>query len=57
MAFSLLVLSIAFFINLYTFAYFRYEPNVSRLILFIDIFVVSMVVLVTAGNLVLMYLG
>jgi NADH:ubiquinone oxidoreductase subunit 5 (subunit L)/multisubunit Na+/H+ antiporter MnhA subunit len=57
MAFSLLVLSIAFFINLYTFAYFRYEPNVSRLLLFIDIFVVSMVVLVTAGNLVLMYLG
>lgn len=57
MAFALLVLSIAFFINIYTFAYFRYEPNVTRLILFIDIFVVSMVLLVTAGNFILMYLG
>lgn len=57
MSFGLLVLTIAFFINVYTFAYFRYEPNVSRLILFIDVFVVSMVLLVTAGNVVIMYLG
>lgn len=57
MSFALLVLTIAFFINIYTFAYFRYEPNVSRLILFIDIFVVSMVLLVTAGNVIILYLG
>lgn len=57
MAFALLVLTIAFFINVYTFAYFRYEPNVSRLMLFINVFVISMVVLVTAANMVLLYFG
>lgn len=57
MSFALLVLSIAFFINVYTFAYFRYEPNVTRLILFIDVFVVSMVLLVTGGNFIIFYFG
>ncbi len=57
MSFALLVLSIAFCINIYTFAYFRYEPNVARLILFIDVFVVSMVILVTGGNFVILYFG
>jgi NADH:ubiquinone oxidoreductase subunit 5 (subunit L)/multisubunit Na+/H+ antiporter MnhA subunit len=56
-AFALLVLTIAFFINIYTFAYFRYEPNVSRLILFIDAFVISMLILVLAGNLIILYFG
>jgi NADH-quinone oxidoreductase subunit L len=57
LAFALLVLSIAFFINLYTFAYFRYEPNTSRLILLIDVFVISMTILVLAGNIVVLYFG
>ena len=57
LAFALLVLSIAFFINLYTFAYFRYEPNTSRLILLIDVFVISMTILVLSGNLVVLYFG
>jgi NADH:ubiquinone oxidoreductase subunit 5 (subunit L)/multisubunit Na+/H+ antiporter MnhA subunit len=57
LAFTLLVLTIAFFINVYTFAYFRYEPNVTRLILFIDSFVISMVILVLAGNLIILYFG
>lgn len=57
MAFALLVLTIAFFINIYTFAYFRYEPNVSRLILFIDLFVISMVIMVLAANFVVLYFG
>lgn len=56
-AFALLVLSIAFFINIYTFAYFRYEPQVTRLILFIDSFVISMIILVLAGNLIILYFG
>lgn len=56
-AFAVLVLTIAFFINIYTFAYFRYEPNVSRLILFIDLFVISMVVMVLASNFVVLYFG
>ncbi len=56
-SFALLVLTIAFFINIYTFAYFRYEPNVSRLILFIDSFVISMLILVLAGNLIILYFG
>lgn len=56
-SFTILVLTIAFFINLYTFAYFRYEPNVSRLILFINLFVISMVLMVLASNFVVLYLG
>ena len=57
MSFAMLVLTIAFFINIYTFAYFRYEPNTSRLILFIDSFVISMVILVLAANFVVLYFG
>lgn len=57
MSFALLVLTIAFFINIYTFAYFRYEPNVGRLVLFIDLFVISMVLMVLAANFVVLYFG
>ena len=56
-SFISLTLSIALFVYIYCFSYFRYEPNVDRLILFINLFVMSMVLLVSSGNLIVMYLG
>ena len=56
-SFISLTLSIAVFVYIYCFSYFRYEPNVDRLILFINLFVISMVLLVSSGNLIVMYLG
>ena len=56
-SFSLLTASIAGCVYLYTFSYFRTEPLVERLLLFINLFVLSMLLLVNAGNLVLMFLG
>lgn len=56
-SFALLTTSIAIFVNIYAFSYFRYEPNVDRLILFINSFVISMVLLVFAGNLVMLFMG
>lgn len=55
--YMILVLTIAFFVNLYTFSYFRYEPNVERLILLINLFVISMLILVSAGNFINFFLG
>jgi NADH-quinone oxidoreductase subunit L len=55
--FMFLTVSIAIFVNIYAFAYFRYEPLVERLLVFLNLFVISMVILVTAGNLVLLFLG
>lgn len=56
-SFALLTTSIAVFVNLYAFSYFRYEPNVDRLLLLINSFVISMVILVFAGNLALLFMG
>lgn len=56
-SFALLTLSIALFVQAYAFAYFRYEPNTDRLIVFLNSFVASMVLLVLAGNLVVLFLG
>ena len=56
-SFALLTTTIAVFVNLYAFSYFRYEPNVDRLLLFINSFVISMVILVFAGNLALLFMG
>lgn len=56
-SFALLTTSIAVFVNAYAFSYFRYEPNVDRLILFLNSFVISMVLLVFAGNLALLFMG
>ena len=53
----MLTLTIALFVQAYAFAYFRYEPNVDRLLLFLNSFVASMVLLVLAGNLVVLFLG
>jgi len=56
-SFAFLTTSIALFVNIYAFSYFRYEPNVDRLIIFLNSFVVSMVLLVLSGNLVMFFLG
>jgi NADH:ubiquinone oxidoreductase subunit 5 (subunit L)/multisubunit Na+/H+ antiporter MnhA subunit len=56
-SFMLLTISIATFVYIYIFSYFRYDANVERLILFINSFVISMVILVTSGNFFVMFLG
>lgn len=56
-SFTLLTLTIGFFVNLYVYSYFRYEPHVSRLISLINAFIASMVVLVNSGNLVVFFFG
>lgn len=57
LSFSFLTLSIAIFVYIYTFSYFRYEPLVDRLLVFLNMFIVSMVFLVSSGNLVSLFLG
>ena len=56
-SFSFLTLSIAIFVYIYTFAYFRYEPLVDRLLLFLNLFIISMVFLVSSSNLIMLFLG
>ena len=56
-SFMFLTLTIATFVYIYAFSYFRYEPNVERLILLINCFVISMVCLVTSGNFFVLFLG
>lgn len=56
-SFMLLTITIAMFVYIYVYSYFRYDANVERLILFINCFVISMVVLVTSGNLFVFFLG
>lgn len=52
-----LILSIGFCVLIYTFSYFRYEPHVERLFLFINLFMMSMCILVLGGNLFVLFLG
>lgn len=56
-SFILLTITIAFFVNIYTFSYFRYEPYICRLLSLINAFVLSMIILVSAGNLVVFFFG
>lgn len=56
-SFIFLTTTIAFFVYLYAFAYFRYEPHVDRLLIFLNLFVISMIILVSAGNLIILFLG
>ena len=57
LSFSFLTLTIAIFVYNFTFAYFRYEPLVDRLIVLLNLFIISMVFLVSSGNLVSLFLG
>ena len=56
-SFILLTTTIAFFVYVYAFSYFRYEPLVDRFLLFLLSFVVSMIFLVSSGNLIMLFLG
>ena len=56
-SFFLLTLTIALFVYIYAFSYFRYEPLTDRLILFLNLFVLSMLFLVSSGNLIMFFLG
>lgn len=56
-SFMLLTVSIAFFVYIYAFSYFRYEPHVDRLLIFLNLFVISMILLVIAGNMIVLFLG
>lgn len=56
-SFILLTTSIALFVLIYAFSYFRYEPLVDRFILFLLLFVISMIFLVSSGNLIMLFLG
>jgi len=56
-SFIFLTTTIAFYVYIYAFAYFRYEPHVDRLLIFLNLFVLSMIVLVSASNLIILFLG
>lgn len=56
-SFMYLTVTIAVFVTFFAFSYFRYEPNVERLLLLLNAFVLSMVFLVISGNLILMFFG
>lgn len=56
-SFMLLTTTIAFFVYIYAFSYFRYEPLVDRFLLFLLSFVISMLFLVSSGNTVMLFLG
>lgn len=56
-SFMLLTTTIAFFVYIYAFSYFRYEPLVDRFLLFILSFVISMLFLVASGNTIMLFLG
>jgi len=56
-SFMLLTTTIGLFVYIYAFSYFRYEPLVDRFLSFLCSFVLSMLLLVSAGNIVMLFLG
>lgn len=56
-SFMLLTSTIGIAVNIYALTYFRYEPNIERLILLLNSFIFSMLLLVSAGNLIVLFLG
>lgn len=56
-SFFILTLTISVFVYIYAFSYFRYEPLVERLLLFLNSFILSMLFLVSSGNLIMLFLG
>ena len=57
LSFSFLTLTIAVFVYIYTFSYFRYEPLVERLFILLNLFVISMIFLVSSANWIMLFLG
>lgn len=56
-SFIFLTTTIALFVWVYAFSYFRYEPLVDRFLLFLVSFVISMLFLVSSGNTIMLFLG
>lgn len=56
-SFIFLTTTIALFVFIYAFSYFRYEPLVDRFLLFLLCFVISMLFLVSSGNIIMLFLG
>jgi NADH:ubiquinone oxidoreductase subunit 5 (subunit L)/multisubunit Na+/H+ antiporter MnhA subunit len=56
-SFFLLTISIGIFVYVYAFCYFRYEPLVERFLLFLCLFILSMLFLVSSGNTLMLFLG
>ena len=57
LSFLFLTLTIGLFVYIYTFSYFRYEPFVERLLIFLNFFMLSMILLVLSGNFIIIVLG
>lgn len=57
LSFLFLTLTIGLFVYIYTFSYFRYEPFVERLLVFLNFFMLSMILLVLSGNFIIIILG
>ena len=56
-SFFLLTTTIGLFVYCYAFCYFRYEPLVERFLLFLCSFIISMLFLVSSGNIIMLFLG
>jgi len=56
-SFFFLTTTIGLCVYTYAFCYFRYEPLVERFLLFICSFIISMLLLVSSGNLIMLFLG
>ena len=56
-SFAALTINIGFFSILYTFSYFREEPQVYKLILLIHLFIISMLLFLFSSNLAVLFLG
>lgn len=56
-SFILLTTTIALFVYIFAFSYFKYEPLVDRFLLFLLSFVISMIFLVASGNIIMLFLG
>ena len=56
-SFISLTLTIGLISNLYTFSYFRGDANISRFLVLMHFFIISMVLFLLASNLVILFLG
>ena len=56
-SFFFLTTTIGLYVYIYAFCYFRYEPLVERFLLFICSFLISMLFLVSSGNIIMLFLG
>ena len=56
-SFFFLTTTIGLFVYIYTFCYFRFEPLVERFLLFLCSFILSMLFLVSSGNIIMLFLG